>query len=295
MERIIQYTVPKEESNRSVQDFLRQRGYSKKVLAALKCEPSGIFRNGCSVFTNEKVKENDKISIHLLEEESSETILPEYGILDIVYEDDDILVINKPAGMPIHPSVNHHTGTLANFVAGYYKKQGISYVFRCLNRLDRDTSGLVLLAKHMLSGAILSREVKKRALHRTYLAVVCGCILKDGKITSPIGRKPGSIIERMVDEEHGQEAITNYHVLAHGNGHTLVSIQLETGRTHQIRIHMKSIGHPLPGDFLYHPDYRNIKRQALHSYQLSFCHPITGEWMEFQAKLPQDMKAILKE
>lgn len=294
MERIIQYTVPKEESNRSVQDFLRQRGYSKKVLAALKCESSGIFRNGSSVFTNEKVKENDKICIHLLEEESSETILPEYGILDIVYEDDDILVINKPAGMPIHPSVNHHTGTLANFVAGYYKKQGISYVFRCLNRLDRDTSGLVLLAKHMLSGAILSREVKERALHRTYLAVVCGRILEDGKITSPIGRKPGSIIERMVDEEHGQDAITNYHVLDYRNGHTLVSIQLETGRTHQIRVHMKSIGHPLPGDFLYHPDYRNIKRQALHSYQLSFFHPITGKWMEFQAKLPQDMKAILR-
>jgi 23S rRNA pseudouridine1911/1915/1917 synthase len=294
MIRILKYKITKNDQGKAIRDFLREQRYSRKVITFLKEAPSKILLNGESVSVRTLLCENDKLEVLLSEQKASENIVPEAGKLEIIYEDEDILVVNKPPGMPVHPSVNHHFGTLANYVAGYYDKQGIPYVFRCMNRLDRDTSGLVLLAKNMLSGAILSKDLKDCGLHREYRAIVCGQLPQSGRITVPIGRKPGSVIERMVDFEHGQEAVTNYRRLDYQNGYSYVSIWLETGRTHQIRVHMKHIGHPLPGDFLYHPDMSRIKRQPLHSYRLCLIHPITRQEMEFTALLPEDMKSMIE-
>ena len=236
----------------------------------------------------------DQLSITLIETESSENIVPTNLPLDIVYEDEDILIINKNANTPIHPSQGNYDNTLANAVAYYFQQKGEAFTYRCINRLDRDTTGLLILAKHMHSASILSSMVQNREIHREYLAVACGNVPLEGSIVAPIARVDGSTIERCVDEERGEYACTHYKTLLHKNGYSLVSLKLETGRTHQIRVHMKYIGHPLPGDFLYNPDYTAINRQALHSHRLSFKHPISGEMMEFVAELPADMKKIIE-
>ena len=213
--------------------------------------------------------------------------------LDIIYEDEDIIVINKPAGMPVHPSINNYTNTLANGLAWYYQEQGKPFIFRCTNRLDRDTSGLTIIAKHMLSSNILSRMTVRHEIRREYLAIVRGSVQPaEGTISAPLSRKPGSVIERTVDFDHGERAVTHYHVVEETNGHSLVSLLLETGRTHQIRIHMKYLGFPLIGDYLYNPDMEYMQRQALHSCRLALNHPITGEKLEFRAPLPEDMQSV---
>ena len=234
--------------------------------------------------------------------------------LDIVYEDEDIMVINKPADMPIHPSLNNYYNSLANGLAWYFEKQNKPFIFRCVNRLDRDTSGLTLIAKHMLSAGILapmvaareilSSMVANREIHREYLAIVSGRISPEsGTIDAPICRTEDSIIERHVDFEKGERAVTHYQLSEYKNGYSLLSIHLETGRTHQIRVHMKHIGFPLIGDSLYNPQEilpscnipRDITRQALHSHRLQFTHPITGERMDFIAPLPPDMAKVMAE
>ena len=189
------------------------------------------------------------------------------------------------------------TGALANGVAWYYKEKGQKFVYRCINRLDRDTSGLTIVAKHYVSAGMLSAMIANKAtsgITREYLAIAKGSVRPlEGTITAPLGRKEGSIIERTVDFENGESAVTHYRVLDEKNGHSLVSLILETGRTHQIRIHMKYLGYPLIGDYLYNPDMEQIQRQALHAWKLSFVHPITGEKMQFTAPLPEDMAAVL--
>ncbi|MCR5668194.1 MAG: RluA family pseudouridine synthase [Lachnospiraceae bacterium] len=230
--------------------------------------------------------------------------------LPVVYEDEDILVVNKPAGLPIHPSQNHYEDSLANAVMAYYKEQGENFVFRCINRLDRNTSGLTLIAKNMLSSAILSQDVMKRDIHRTYLALVerkgqektkvAQQLPDSGTIEAPIARVEGSTILREVNFETGDYALTKYWKLADFEDATLLKLQLGTGRTHQIRVHMSYIGHPLLGDDLYgNGTYQKIdsegkpiilNRHALHSYRLEFTHPITGEAMDLKADLPADMK-----
>jgi len=198
--------------------------------------------------------------------------------------------------MPIHPSMNNYYNSLANALAWYYQKQDKPFIFRCCNRLDRDTSGLTVVSKHLVSGSILSTMTKNREVHREYLAVVKGRVTpSSGTICAPLARKEGTIIERMVDFEHGEEAITHYKLIREANGHSLVSLKLETGRTHQIRIHMKYLGFPLIGDYLYNPDMEHMTRQALHSHHMEFAHPITGEWMSFTAPLPADMANVLKD
>ena len=168
------------------------------------------------------------------------------------------------------------------------------FIFRCSNRLDRDTSGLTVISKHLVSASIMADMTKKRLVHREYLAIVKGDLTPPaGTITAPLSRKEGSIIERTVDFENGEYAATNYRVLQYLDGHTLVALKLETGRTHQIRIHMKHLGFPLIGDYLYNPDMEHMSRQALHSHHMEFAHPITGEWMSFTAPLPADMANIM--
>ena len=246
---------------------------------------------------NHILQPGDTLTLHIWENHSSEKIPPVNLPLNIVYEDADLMVINKPAGMPIHPSMNNYYNSLANALAYYFEQQNCPFVFRCINRLDRDTSGLTIVAKHYVSAGMLSAMIANKAtsgITREYLAIAKGSVRPlEGTITAPLGRKEGSIIERTVDFENGESAVTHYRVLDEKNGHSLVSLILETGRTHQIRIHMKYLGYPLIGDYLYNPDMEQIQRQALHAWKLSFVHPITGEKMQFTAPLPEDMAAVL--
>lgn len=293
MERILNYHITEDADSLRVEQYLRRRGFSYQNLTQLKKMPESILINGVWSYMRTLLHSGDILTVHIRETESSPNIPPVELPLDIVYEDEDIIVVNKPAGMPVHPSLNNYRNSLANALMYYYQQQGKPFIFRCTNRLDRDTSGLTVIAKHMVSSSILSSMTARHEIEREYLAVVRGSVVpSSGTIDAPIGRTGSSLIERKIDFEHGERAVTHYHVVKEENGHSLVSLILETGRTHQIRVHMKYIGFPLAGDYLYNPDMEYIQRQALHSCRLSFRHPITGKHMEFTADLPEDMDRI---
>lgn len=277
----------------TIEQFLRKRGFSHHVITGLKRIPEGICLNGVWAYTTQKLKEGDVLTIHLVELESSPGILPAPVPFDIVYEDQDLMIVNKPADTPIHPSQGNYDNTLANGVAHYYAQQGIPYIYRCINRLDRDTTGLLILAKHGVSGAILSTQMMNRQIKRTYRALVEGHTPLEGTIDAPIARKEGSTIERCVNYESGERAVTHYRRLSQEISEknrlpfSRLELRLETGRTHQIRVHMQSIGHPLLGDTLYRPENPFERpHQALHSYALEFKHPITLENMRFSVPEP---------
>ena len=297
MERTLTYTTDHFISPLPVNHFLKQKGFSSQNLVQLKKDPTAVQANGIPCFMNHILQPGDTLTLHIHEEHSSEKIPPVELPLDIIYEDEDLMVINKPAGMPIHPSMNNYYNSLANALAYYFAQQNCPFVFRCINRLDRDTSGLTIVAKHYVSAGMLSAMIANIAtsgIAREYLAIAKGSVRPlEGTITAPLGRKEGSIIERTVDFENGESAVTHYRVLDEKNGHSLVSLILETGRTHQIRIHMKYLGYPLIGDYLYNPDMEQIQRQALHAWKLSLVNRITGEKMQFTAPLPEDMAAVL--
>lgn len=294
MDRIIEYVIDQDSDGLRVEQYLRRRGYSGQNLTEIKRMPESILVNGVHYYMRQTLAAGDRLRVCIRETKCSENVLPSKLPLNIIYEDEDIIVINKPAEMPIHPSLNNYTNSLANALAWYYREQGRPFIFRCCNRLDRDTSGLTVVAKHLVSSSILSDMVRRHKLRREYLAIVRGHLTpQSGIIDAPLARKPGTIIERTIDFKHGETAVTHYQVVDEQNGHSLVSLCLETGRTHQIRIHMKHLGYPLVGDYLYNPDMEYIKRQALHSHRLSFAHPITGRPMDFHAPLPDDMRAVL--
>lgn len=295
MNRTFTYSITESDASKAIDFFLKSHGFSRHIISGLKRNPQGILVNGSHANTRYSLCTGDVLTITILEETPSENIIPMPINFSIVYEDEDILVVNKPADTPIHPSLNNYDNSLANGIAYYYRKESSPFVFRCINRLDRDTTGLTIIAKNQLSSAILSSMVGKREIHREYLAIVAGMPPAFGTIDAPIGRKSDSCIERMVDFEQGERAITHYTTLSSDGVHSLVKLKLETGRTHQIRVHMKHIGFPLIGDYLYHPDCTKIKRQALHSHRLTFVHPITREPMEFTAPLPEDMQSVLSD
>lgn len=286
MNRVLTYEITAEQAGTKIGDFLRRAGYSRHVIIHLKKTENGILLNGEWAYVGQFLKEGDHLEIRIIESESSEQIVPAELPLDIVYEDEDLLIINKPADMPIHPSINNYDNTLANALMWYYQQKGETFVYRCINRLDRDTTGLLIVAKNMLSGGILSDMSKKREIQREYLAIAEGEVPQEGAIDAPIARKEESVIERCVDFEKGDRAVTHYWRLDYRNGYSLVRLKLETGRTHQIRVHMKYIGYPLTGDYLYNPDYRILDHQALHSWKLAFRHPVTGAQMQFKADPP---------
>ncbi|WP_072449569.1 RluA family pseudouridine synthase [Blautia sp. Marseille-P3201T] len=290
MNRIFEYTITDENLPCTVGDFLKQKGFSRQIIIQLKKTSQGILVNNQWAYVRTPLRTNDILTLRLLEEAPSENIVPVSLPLDIIYEDEDILLINKPADMPVHPSINNYDNTLANGIAHYYKMQGETFVFRCINRLDRDTTGLLIIAKNALSASILSNQMKRREIHRTYLAVVSGNPKKDtDTITAPIARKENSAIERCIDFQNGEQAVTHYQLITSREDYSLLKLSLETGRTHQIRVHMKYIGNPLLGDYLYNPDFSKIQRVALHSYRLNFIHPITEKTMDFSIPLPEDM------
>ena len=301
-ERIIHYRIPNSYEGHKISEFLRNQGISTKSIIRLKSDVKNVLLNDEPGFINRILKKDDRLTLCVKELESSKKIPPVDLPLSIIYEDEDILIVNKPANMPIHPSMNNYENTLGNAVAYYYMKKGEPFLYRCINRLDRDTTGLTILAKHYLSCGILYDKMESREIKRTYYAIVenrtvfdapyAHRLLQTGTIDLPLGRRPDSAIERMVDIKNGDKAITHYRVLATNDGLSLLELQLDTGRTHQIRVHMQAIGHPLIGDFLYNPKDTHMKRQALHAGKLSFRHPITKEILSFTAPVPQDMQVF---
>lgn len=304
MERIFEYHINDVMSGKTIHDFLRQNGFSRQNIIELKKQHESILLNGTWEYVTCKLHAGDFLVVHIKEEKINEEILPVKMDFSILYEDDDLMVINKPSGMPTHPSLNNYTNSLANAVTYYFSSQKIPFTFRCINRLDKDTTGLTIVAKHMVSANLLSTQIAQRLIHREYLALVDGTLpQKEGTIDAPIGRVSDSLISRCVDNVNGERAITHYKVLASANNISLVLLHLETGRTHQIRVHMAHMGCPLIGDYLYHPDYMensptqpaiSFARQALHAYHLTFTHPITKEELSFKAPLSNDMSNIIE-
>lgn len=300
MKQTFTYRITKHEQGKTIEQFLHLKGFSRRLIVRLRKTDHGIClgENGeIPVYTTKTLLDGDLLTIRLPDDSPSEHIVPVKQDFKILYEDEDLMVIDKPAGMPVHPSQGNFYNTLANGIAWYFSQKGKNFTFRAVNRLDRDTTGLLILAKHLLSAALLSEMVSKKQIHRQYLAAVSGKTEDVGIVRAPIARADGSTIERCVDESRGEYACTHYRRLAYcpEKDCSLILLSLETGRTHQIRVHMKYIGHPLYGDFLYHPDYRFIGRQSLHSFRLAFTHPLTGKEMFFESDIPADFSFAVPE
>ena len=304
------HTAPGE--SLAIQELLKARGYSRRLIIHIKQLPAGLLLNEKPAAVNAMVTPGDVLIVTLPPETPSAAVTPMPMELQILYQDEDLMVLDKAAGVPIHPSPGNHGNSLADGIAWHFARKGETFTFRVINRLDKDTTGLLILARHALSASILSDMVSKRQIHRTYLAAVSGDLRsltdrsipglfcqdsKSGTISAPIARTKGSAIQREVNFTDGEEAVTHYQILGFRKdlNVSLVKLKLETGRTHQIRVHFQYLGHPLPGDFLYNPDYRLISRQSLHSWKLSFAHPITKEPLAFTAAVPDDMKIFTDE
>ncbi len=315
--RTLTFHIARTDAGQRIRDYLEHRRFPKAVLSQFKRNPGNItllkgeapspfidgkmpvFPYGSHQPLFRRMAEGEILRVTILEEKKpSLQLTPVPCDLDVVYEDEDILVVNKPAGMSIHPSIRHYEDSLANALLYRTRSLGeADMVFRCINRLDKETSGLTILAKNMLSGAILSQDVSEHKIQRTYVALVENpgegeLLVGRGEVDLPIGRADDSAIFRCIDHENGQKALTYYQALAPKDGLSPVILRLKTGRTHQIRVHMKAIGHPLPGDYLYHPDYQKIHRVPLHSARLVFTHPITGERMDLFAPLPREILSL---
>lgn len=294
MERQILYIIDKD--YKSISDFLKSKGYTSSNIVELKKYENGIVLNGTWAYMNQKPAILDRLLVRVCEYKKSENILPVFIKLDIKYEDEDIVVVNKPSDMPIHPSLNNYENSMANALMYYYRDK--NFVFRCINRLDRDTTGLSVVAKHFLSAGILNTFMQRREIKRVYNAIVedDGSLKESGTVDAPIAREDNTLIKRRVSKE-GHRAITHYKVLKRLNGASLIELRLDTGRTHQIRVHMSYIGHPLVGDYLYNERYYDKEnvRPLLHSKSLSFIHPITGEDLYLECELPKDFKERIDE
>lgn len=278
--------------------LIGELGFSKRAISALKARPDGILLNGEHATVRAKVKEGDVLIINCDDMASNEEkLVPSSTLPDIIYEDEHIVAVNKPPYMPTHQSQGHFYDTLANSLAYYYTKLGRPFVFRSVNRLDRNTSGVVLVAKSRLAAAKLSDEMKRDGIKKSYIAILDGTIKNDfGTINTYIRRARESIILREVcDEcEDGKIAVTNYRVLARANGMTLVEAEPRTGRTHQLRVHFAHLGSPILGDDLYGTPSTLISRHALHAHKLNFVHPDTCNEMKIQADLSDDMREIIE-
>ena len=259
----------------------RERGMSARLLAKLKREPLGLCVNGAPARATDRLRPGDRISLRLPEDRKQAE--PRPLALPIVYEDEVLLLVEKPCGMPAHPSPGHDHDTLMNAVAWHFSQTGGPGAVRAVYRLDKDTTGLVAVAKNAYAAAALAGQIEKE-----YLAVCEGYLYGEGTVDAPIALKEGHGIQRAVSPA-GVPAVTHWRALARRDGYTLLLLRLETGRTHQIRVHMASIGHPLAGDDMYGGSLRRVTRQALHCRKVSFCHPVTGAKMTFCSPLPEDL------
>ncbi|HEY4389781.1 MAG TPA: RluA family pseudouridine synthase [Paenibacillus sp.] len=306
----ITYQVKEHEEGWLVKTVLQRRlGVSRKLLSRIKLTERGVMLNGERVYISVPVKAGDIVSISL-EQEMSEDILPQPIPFDIVYEDNALLIVNKEPGIIVHPTHGHYTNTLANGVVHYWQAKGEKYRFRPVHRLDQETSGIIAVAKNAYIHQHISEQLIAGQVTKKYIALVHGCPQPtSASIDGPIDRDPQEPHRRIVTA-NGYPALTHYEVKTCYESGALVELKLETGRTHQIRVHMTSIGHPLIGDKMYrYPGLDDldesertsmnaldaqIDRQALHAAELGFIHPLTGEQMVFSAPLPADMANLLK-
>lgn len=294
MRRLFLSIHPSQEG-KDINTLLRKElGLSGSGVRRAKQMPDGILLDGCPAFTNARVRAGQTLSVAVGDLVGSGQIAPVPGPLDILYEDEDLLVVNKGGQTPVHPSQGHHGDTLANFLMDYYEKTGLTAAFHLVNRLDRGTSGLMAVAKHAHAHEVLQGQLQRGELSRTYLAVCQG--VPDppaGIIEAPIGRAEGSILKRMVTPQ-GAFARTHYQVLDTGRGRSMVKLRLDTGRTHQIRVHLAHLGYPLTGDFLYGEETAELPgRFALHSASIRLLQPVTGEEIALEAPLPPELAALL--
>ncbi|CAG9610466.1 RluA family pseudouridine synthase [Pseudoneobacillus rhizosphaerae] len=290
----LKWEVSKEEVGMTIKEFLKAHQISKAALTDIKFSGGKILVNAEEMNVRYSLKIGDQLSVIFPLEMPSEGLLGESIPLEIIFEDEFVLVVNKPAFMNTIPSREHPTGSLANALLGYYKEIGLIAATHIVTRLDRNTSGLVLVAKHRHVHHLLSEQQKSGLVKRTYVALVHGRLMEDvGTIKVPIGRKSDSIIEREVSDS-GQYACTHFRVLERMDRFTYVELQLETGRTHQIRVHMSYLGHPLLGDDLYGGSLDLMNRQALHCREVVFIHPFTGEEMMFEVPVAGDMEKLIK-
>ena len=265
---------------------------SDRLITKLK-KANKIYLNNIPTYTKKPVTVGDTISVLIDFEEDNSNIVASNIPLNIIYEDDYLLAINKYTNIAIHPSILHFDNSLSNGVKFYFDKLGLKKKIRIVNRLDRNTSGIVVFAKNEYIQECLIKQMKTKELKKEYLAIAKGILeSKSGTLNFPIARKEGSIIERTVSSD-GDSAITHYDVVKEFNNLSLVHIVLETGRTHQIRVHFSHIGHPILGDTLYGSPSKLINRQALHSYKLTFIHPVTKKVVSLEAPLPNDIKNII--
>lgn len=291
---ILKYTINESDNYINLKDLLKNHfQISDRLLVKLKHNKK-IFVNDTCVPVNATLHINDSITVLIDFVEDNSNIVPINIPLDIIYEDDCLLVVNKPSGMPVHPSMDHFEDSLSNGVRYYFDEIGLKKMIRPVNRLDKDTSGLVVFAKNEYIQECLVKQMKFKQFIKEYIAI-CNGVFENlsGTINAPISRKNDSIIERCINP-NGDIAITHYEVLQSTDAYSVVRCALETGRTHQIRVHMAHISHPLLGDTLYGSSSSLISRQALHAYRISFIHPITRSKLEFSAPIPTDFKNLIE-
>lgn len=284
MTRELSFVVTNAENGETAEKYLRNKGFSHKLITKLKAS-GGLTRGGELLRTVDRLSAGDTVCVRM---EDSGDVVPNPGVKAVIaYEDEDVVVFDKPPNLPVHPSIVHYDDTLGNLYAALYPNSA----FRPIHRLDKDTSGLVACAKNKLAAAMLCESGGR--IEKTYFAVISGEITQGGEIDAPIGRAEGSIIRREVRAD-GQKAVTLYEPMLCKNGRTLLKITLKTGRTHQIRVHFAYIGHPLCGDEMYGGDRSEIKRQALHCGKMKLKLPLTGEEIVIESPLPDDIGRLLK-
>ena len=283
MKRTFDFFIDAADAQKTVKSFLVGCGrISLTCLKIIKFEEDGILLNGKRVFVTEKLNIGDHLQINIPDNNES-SVIPIKGDLDIIYEDEDLLVVDKPPYMPVHPSKGHPEDSLANIVAAYYSHNGKTFAFRCVTRLDKNTSGVVVIAKNAFAHDNLRKQLISCTVEKKYHALVHGKTDDFGTVNAPIYRPDSATIKREVSID-GTYAVTHYKTIKTENNISFIELTPETGRTHQIRVHMSYIGHPLCGDFLYGDENDGYRRQMLHAFQISFQHPVSKEKITIKSK-----------
>ena len=290
----LEFQVQDADAGRKVKYFLRSTMQLSYHQSAVLKAAGGLKVNGESVHANYILKPGDVVTAELPEQGAQKQVLPEALPVRIVYEDDDLCIVDKPAPLACQSTPKQPCGTLENRMHHRYAHIE-NYVFRPVNRLDKGTSGLMAVAKHAHAYQLMQRQLHSDRFIREYTAIVEGALTGEGTIDLPIAKVPDATVRRYIDHENGQRAVTHYRCEICRNGRTQVRLRLETGRTHQIRVHMAASGHPIAGDFLYGSELDELPgRFALHSCRIRFMHPISGDMLECSSPLPNELKGLLE-
>lgn len=290
----LEYRIENLTKYETIKEILKEEFFmSERLIAKLK-NSKQIYINNEPVYINYQLKIGDLLTVDIDFIENNDNIVPIKMNLNILFEDDSLLVIDKPAGIPVHPSMDHYLDSLSNGVKYYFNSINLNKKIRPVNRLDKNTSGIVIFAKNQYIQECLIKQIKNDLFVKEYFAIVSGKFENDHQlINAPIARKENSIIERCVSDI-GENAVTIVELIKRFKDYSLVKCTLKTGRTHQIRVHMKYVGHPILGDTLYGGQTSLINRQALHAYKVTFIHPITKQKTEIISTLPNDIKKIIE-